>query len=756
MKRSVRTALVCLLPFSALPGSGCARPEAKPVETVDTRFLRDYSETRGFSSGRPAGITLTPDGKAVLFLRSGPRDVVRNLYEMEVATGAVREVIKAEDILKGAEEQLSPEEKARRERMRMSARGFAWFTLSEDGAKLLVGLGGKLYLVNRADAQFFELPGNPAGPALDARFSPDGRFVSCVRNHDLYVTNLGTMTESTVTLGGNELVSHGEAEFVAQEEMDRHTGYWWSGDSQWIAFEECDQRDVERLYIADARNPEAAPQSWRYPRAGRANARVRLGIVSVTGGAPTWVPWDTNRYPYLAAVHWGKDAPLTIYVQNREQREAVLYLVDPITGSTTELVRETDPAWINIDADMPRWLADGSQFLWTTERSGRWQIELRNRDGSLARILPTRDLQLRGVVDVDSKRREVIVAASDDPTQSHLYRIHLDTGDIVALTEGRGVHSGVFSKNGDTWVQSSSLLEGASQQVLRGRDAAILGTLPSAAEEPPFLPNLELTTVEANGQTFHAAVVRPRNFDRSKKYPVIDSVYGGPHANVVSAAARGYLRQQWMADQGFIVVSIDGRGTMHRGREWERAIAGNLIDIPLADQAAALQALGARYPEMDMHRVGITGWSFGGYFSAMAVLKRPEIFHAAVAGAPVIDWWDYDTHYTERYMGLPDANPEGYRVCSALSHADQLSRPLLLIHGTTDDNVYFTHTLKMTEALFKAGRPFDLLVLPGFTHMVPDPLVTMREYERVIRFFQKNLPPRSQSETPPSPAERPG
>lgn len=743
MRTANLNTLYCIAGLSLL--GACAADRKAPVAQTDSSFLRDFAQTRGFSAGQPAGVGLTPDGSAVVFLRSGPRDVVRNLYEMDTMTGEVRGLLRAEDLLGGAEETLTPEEKARRERMRVTAKGFAGYQMSEDGERILVSLSGELYVVNRVDGRFTKLPKSQAGPALDARFSPNGQFVSCIRGHDLYVIEIAAGKETAVTTAGTEDIPHGTAEFVAQEEMDRREGYWWSGDSQWLAFQETDERDVERLFIADARNPESAPDGWRYPRAGRSNAKVRLGIVSATGGAPKWIDWDRQRYPYMATVRWGTDSPLTAYVQTRDQREAVLYLVDPQTGQVTELLRETDPAWINIDADMPRWLAGGKEFLWTSERSGEWRLELRRRDGTLVRALPHGAGRLQSVVAVDQGRREIIVQASDDPTQSHLARVSIDGGEVVALTEGPGHHGGKFSKDGNVWVESLSLADGVSRQVIRGRDASIRHELPSVAEDPPFIPKVALTTVEAGARTLRAAVIRPRTFAPGKKYPVIVSVYGGPHSNVVTSAARAYLRLQWLADQGFIVVSLDGRGTMHRGREWERAIYKNVIDPALEDQVAGLQALGAKYRELDLSRVGIYGWSFGGYFSTMAVLKRPDVYHCAVAGAPVIDWRDYDTHYTERYMGLPDENADGYRNCSALTYANRLERPLLLIHGTTDDNVYFLHTLKMAEALFRAGKSYDLLVLPGFTHMVPKPEVTVRLNERIASHFRKHLidePPR--------------
>jgi len=721
---------------------GCKTPD-RTTAAIDTGFLRDYAETWGYSAGQPTGIELTPKGDAVLFLRSGPRDIIRNLYEFKTATGEVRGLLRADDLLQGSQEHLTAEEKARRERLREIGKGITWYSLSEDGEKILTGLSGRLYVVNRSDGQWTPLLESPAGPAMDARFSPDGKFVSCIRGYDLYVTDVATKQEHALTTGGTQDVSHGVAEFVAQEEMDRHSGYWWSGDSQWLAYEESDQREVEKLFIADARNPEASPNGWRYPRAGRTNAKVRLGIISVTGGETRWIDWDREKYPYMATVQWGKDSPLTIYVQTRDQREGVLYLVDHLTGKTTQLLRETDPAWLNLDSDMPRWLSDGKDFLWTTERSGQWEVELRGRDGALKRTFKLPEANLYGVVAVDPTRREFVVQGSADPTQSHLYRISVDKAEVVGLTQEPGSHSGKFSKDGNAWVESASLPDGSSRQIVHGRDMMVRGELPSVAETPPFTPKVELTTVSADGRKFHAAIIRPQKFDRSRKYPVIVSVYGGPHVNVVTSATRSYLRQQWIADQGFIVVSIDGRGTPRRGRAWERATSWNLIDAPLEDQAAALTALGRSYGELDLSRVGIYGWSFGGYFSTMAVLRRPDIFHAAVAGAPVIDWEDYDTFYTERYMGAPKDNSEGYRACNALTYAGRLRRPLLLIHGTTDDNVYFTHTLKMSEALFRAGRPYDLLVLPGFTHMVPEPVVTMRLYERIVQHFRKHLVERS-------------
>jgi dipeptidyl-peptidase-4 len=269
-------------------------------------------------------------------------------------------------------------------------------------------------------------------------------------------------------------------------------------------------------------------------------------------------------------------------------------------------------------------------------------------------------------------------------------------------------------------------------------DGTLLAALPAVAEEPPVVPHVEFLQLDGP-KKFHACIIRPQNFDSKLRYPVVVSVYGGPGVNQVLASRRSFLLSQWLADQGFIVVSVDGRGTPGRGRDWERAIYHHFGSVPLEDQVEGVEELTKKYPELDPKRIGITGWSFGGYMSGLAVLRRPDIFKAAVAGAPVVDWLDYDSCYTERYLGLPDSQPEAYKEGSLLTYADGLQRPLLLVHGTTDDNVFFRHSLKLSDALFRSGKDFAILPLSGFTHMVPDPVVMEQLWSRISQHFQKHL-----------------
>jgi dipeptidyl-peptidase-4 len=732
--------IVCHSLFGLTVLAGAAQGQAEKPSTskpLDTSYLKDHAETRGFMLGRPTRARPTPDGKAVLFLRSKAREPKMRLYEFDVASKKTRELLTSEQVLKGAEENLTPEEKARRERQRVSVGGFTSFQLSDDGKLILVSLSGKLYTVDRAKGTVTELKTGP-GTLLDPKVAPDGKSVAYVRDNDLYVLELAKQKERRLTTGGSDKLTHGLAEFVAQEEMNRFSGYWWSPDSRSIAYEEADASGVEVWYVADPIRPEDPALPSFYPRPGKANVKVRLGVVPVSGGETTWIHWDVKRYPYLGLVQWREHGPLTIGVQTRDQKELALLKVDTKTGKTAKLLTEKDDAWVNLPRGLPRWLDDGSGFLWESEGDGGPQLELHAADGKLLRVLVPPSAGFESLVDVDTKAGQVVYVASKDPTQAQLFRVSLDGGKPVALSKDPGLHGAVFAKNHSLYVHTATGPRSMPTSTVHRAEGSLVGELPSVAAKPPFVPRAEMVKV-GDGQGFHAVIVRPRSFDPKKLYPVIVDVYGGPGHNQVTAAMGRLLIDQWLADQGFIVVSVDGRGTPGRGRDWERAISKHFGSVPLDDQIAGLTALAKKYPEMLLGRVGIFGWSFGGYMSALAVLKRPDVFKAAVAGAPVVDWLDYDTHYTERYLGMPDSDAAAYKEGSLLTYAKDLKRPLLLIHGTADDNVYFRHTLKLANALFRAGKDFDLLPLPGLTHMVPDPVVTQRLWAKIATHFQKHL-----------------
>ena len=720
---------------------------------LDARYLRDHAQTRGFMLGRPSRPKVTPDGQAVLFLRSGPRTAKLSLFEFDTATAKTRELLTPEQVLKGAEEMLTPEEKARRERQRISVGGFTDFQLNDDGSQILLTLSGRLYVVGRAKGDVRELKTAP-GTIVDPKFSPDGTMVGYVKDYDVFVYNLAADKESAVTRGGTEEKTHGLAEFVAQEEMGRSSGWWWAPDSKSIVYEEADAKGVEVWYVADPAKPDAAPVNAYYPRPGKANVKVRVGVIPVTGGETVWVDWDRKRYEYLAQVRWQTHGPLTVTVQDRQQQEIALLKVDPKTGKSTVLVTEFDSRWVNLHQDGPHWLADGS-FVRTGDGQDGLRLEHRDAAGKQLRVLaaaepseaapPPYRLGYQELVAVSPKTGRIVYRASADPTQSLLYALPGPVAEKgVALAEAPGMYMGSFSKDHAVAVVTRTGLDAMPRTVVY-RDGKEIGELPSVAESPGFTPRVTLDKV-GDGPVYHTAIIRPHGFDPKKKYPVVVYVYGGPHHQVVEQAMRGWLLPQWIADQGFIVVSIDNRGTPGRGRLWERALYKKFGSLPLEDQVAGLKALGKKHPEMDLERVGLYGWSFGGYMAGLGVLRQPEVFKVGVAGAPVTEWLDYDTHYTERYLGLPEENPEAYKEGSLLTYAADLKRPLLLIHGTADDNVYFRHSLRLADALFRAGKDFDILPLPGLTHMVPDPVVMERLYGKIAAKFSQHLgkpePPR--------------
>ena len=715
---------------------GAATTKAAESDT----FLRDYAETRGWSLGRPVLARPTPDGAHVLFLRAAPRQPRQSLFEYEVATGQTRELLSPEQIPAGAATELSAAEKARRERMRVSAGGFPDFQLTRDGTRVLLNPGGRLLVLNRRTGAVTELATGP-GTLVDPKFSPNGRLVGYVLEQDVYVYDLARERERAVTRGGTEEVAHGMAEFVAQEEMGRFSGWWWSPDAKFIAYTETDARGVERWHIPDPFQPGRAPAAQFYPRPGRENVRVRLGVVSVRGGRTRWVAWDAARYPYLSRVDWTESGGLTLVVQSRDQRELALLRADPQTGATQPLLLERDPAWVNLDPDMPRWLAEGRGFLWTSERAGAWQLEWRAPDGALRRVLVPPGAGYQGLIAADARAGRVWYRASRDPRESHLWQVPLEGGEPVCLTAGQpGLHEAVVTDNSPVYVHTEIPPDGLPRtRVRRVADHSPVGELPSAAELPPFLPRLELTV--AGETSFYARLIRPRNFVAGRQYPVLLHVYGGPTAQMVRAGLdRRLWRDQWLADQGFIVVALDGRGTPGRGRDWERAVGGRFGEVPLADQVAGLQALGRQHRELDLTRVGVYGWSFGGYLAACAVLRRPDVFHAAMAGAPVTDWTLYDTHYTERYLGNPATDKGPYVASDVTLKADRLARPLLIIHGLADDNVVFDHSARMMAALQKAGRPFETMLYPGQTHAIREPALQQHMWRTILAFLDRHVP----------------
>ncbi|MEL7371269.1 MAG: DPP IV N-terminal domain-containing protein [Myxococcota bacterium] len=721
-----------------------AAPQKPPPQT-----LKELSVTLNHTLGRPFSFQFTPDGQTLLYLRSGARDRDSKLYAFDVASKQERLVASAEALLGGTTKETAAE-RAARERKRIKLSGLSSYTLSSDGSKILISNSGQVFLhdLKKDRTDRIQLP---EGELANPKLSPDGSKLAFVLDYNLHVARLGTPTKKGIktritrlTRGGTATKPFGLAEFVAQEEMSRHEGFWWSPDSKRILYQATDQSELDRFTIADAAAPEKSAEVFPYPRAGHNNADVRLFLVNTSGRRRTEVRWNRSTWTYVAKVAWPDGGDPTVLLQARDQRAQIYVRIDAKSGSTTKLHDEEDAAWLNIHDSTPWWLEDGS-YLWASETDGAWALyrytPREKRAGiKQKRVVVGPDVGFNTLLHVDEAGGWVWFSGGLDPTQNHIFRAPLDGGYARQMTDEDGYSDATVSPDGARLVITHASLAKLPQSHLYTTPKEVTGKLeskikiPQTSSSPKRLPSVERVAPEKAGG-FHAAIIRPRNFDPTQKYPVILYVYGGPGAQVVRSIAHGYMVQQWMADHGFLVVSIDGRGTPRRGREYERAIRLRFGDVPLEDQVKGLTALGKNYPQLDLDRVGIYGWSFGGYMAALGALRRPDIFKVAVAGAPVVDWTYYDTHYTERYLGLPQQEAEAYRQSNLLTYAKHLKVPLMLVHGIADDNVYFAHSLLLADALFKAGRRFELVPLVGLTHQVSDPKVREVLYDRIVQFM---------------------
>jgi dipeptidyl-peptidase-4 len=736
--RAMRTSRVLVLALLVACAVG-----VRPAGAAEN-FLDRYSLTRGFRSGQPAAIAIPKGGGQVLFLRSGPRDRTQTLWAFDTKTGSEREILTGTKLLGGGEETLSPEERARRERLRMTARGLSSFQLSRDGRTILIPYSGRLFLFDRGSGTSRELAAARAGapalpPADDARLSPDGARLALVRDGELRVLDLaGSAAERVIASPESAGVTYGLPEFVAQEEMDRFEGYWWSPDSRFLLVQRTDASRLEKLRIMDPSNPTQAPEANPYPRPGMANADVRLAIYPADGGTPVAVEWDHKAWPYLCRVCWPEKGPLAIYLMDRRQQQASMLSVDPATGKTAPLLGEHDAAWINLPDGAPVWLPDSRTFLWISEHDDTGPaLELQQADATSRRLTPA-GLRVRRLLGIDELATRAWVLASDEPSETHLWSVDLKKPwKAKRASLDVGLEDAVVSPDGGTRVRWLAPERGATRWFVEDAAGKPLGELKSVAEDPGVEPQVEWTRVGPD--SLRAFIVRPRDFHAGSRYPVIDWAYAGPHSQRVVRSGRRYLLEQWLADQGFIVLTVDGHGTPGRGRAFERAIRGDFIGPAIQDHTRALKELCARYPELDGTRIGAFGWSFGGFYAAQAVLHAPETYKASVAGAPVVDWHDYDTFYTERYLGVPPMDSAAYTRSSVLLKAATLSRPLLVIHGTADDNVYFVNSLKLADALNRANRSWSFLPLPGQTHIVSAPEQVRQVYGRALEFFHREL-----------------
>jgi len=705
---------------------------------VSVSFPRQSARTQRFTLGAPRSFRVADDGSRVVYLRSkGGEDPLGCLWRLDLAHQQERCIADPRDL--GADDsRLPPEERARRERSRESAGGIVAFATDDQATVAAFTLGGQLFVADLVSGDTHALA--VSGPVIDPRPSPDGSRVAFVRDGALHVVGVDGSGERQIAGDGPALsptaslhedrVTWGLAEFIAAEEMDRLRGFWWSPDSQRLAVARVDTTPVQRWHIGDPAEPSTVPVTLAYPAAGTPNADVSLFVVDLDGQSFE-VAWDHGALPYLAEVVWSASGPLTLVVQSRNQRQRVVLAANAEgadAGAVRVASRVTDERWVDLVAGVPRWLPDG-QLVDTADGQDTRRLTVGGRP-----VTPVK-LQVRAVVSV-SPSGLIFTASQDDPAAVSVWRVSVDGQELERLTAPDEVAAAV----GDpaTLVTVARRLDrpGAITMV-RHR----LGTLPvrSLASTPVITTRAQLLWL---GQRQLRAVLCLPSDHRpdAGPLPVLLDPYGGPHGQRAVASHDALLGSQWFADQGFAVLVADGRGTPGRGPAWERLVAGDLATAPLDDQVDALTACAQAHPGLlDLRRVAIRGWSFGGYLAALGVLRRPDVFAAAIAGAPVTDMALYDTHYTERYLGLPDEQPQAYAASSLLGDAAWLRRPLLLIHGLADDNVVSAHTLRLSRALLEAGRPHTVLPLSGVTHMTSQEAVAENLLLLQLRFLQDAL-----------------
>ena len=689
----------------------------------------------------PGKIRYSPDAQFVTYLYSERGDLVRDLWSLDLATGRKQRFLSppGETV---TEENISREETLRRERLRLRETGITDYIWAEKANVMLLPLRGDLY--GWAEGSLTRLAG---GGVIDPKITDDGRRIFFVREGDVWTIDRGRERRLTSHPPGT---TNGLAEFVAQEELDRLSGYWPAPRGDMVAFEEVDESHIPVFPIVHQAKAALDIEEHRYPFAGAANARVKLGVISVDGGATTWMDLG-NKEGYIARVDWHPDGRLLVQWLSRDWKRLELRAYDTHTGAfippppgegrlgavNALLVENLEP-WINLHDDL-RIVESTGEFTWSSERSGFRHLYLYGPDGTLVRQLTRGEWPAEATVALDQKGRQLyFVGWQQSPLERHLFRVSLDGGEPERLTSEPGMHGAVIAPDFSSFVDVWDSRQHPPSITVRSMTGVPRHVIHEATTVDLDLPPPELHTFRtSDGVELNAAVYRPPTPDRA---PVIVSVYGGPGPQMVSDswAQTVDLRAQMLAQQGFVVLKVDNRGSARRGLAFEAPIARRTGQIEVRDQVEGvrwLETLGFA----DVSRVGIYGWSYGGYMTLMALATAPDVFKAGVAGAPVTFWEGYDTAYTEKYMGTPQDNAEGYRLGTPLTHIDQLRGKLLVIHGMIDENVHFRHTARLMQALIDAGKPFETLLYPNERHMPRSEHDRVDMERRILEFFQRNL-----------------
>ena len=675
----------------------------------------------------------TADGKSFAY-RQGEKVM---LYD--IASKGARELLSMQTLTHAAVKVPAPE------RFDWENRGvhedaIQWMP---SGQELLIATGHDLFIWHIGSGKFDQLTAT-ASEEHDAKPSPDGRFVAFRRNHDLYTIELASRKEIRLTTNGSDTLRNGETDWVYPEELALGTAYWWSPDSRSIAYLQFDVSREPLYPQVDLRNYRAVFEPERYPQAGDPNADVALGVVPVEGGPTRWMDVGSTRYQYLIArVIWMPDARhLAVERLTRVQDRLDLLSADSTTGETRLILRETDPYWINLSNDL-RFLEDGKRLVWSSERDGYRHLYLYSIEGRQLRQVTDGPWEVRGVAGIDNRTDRVYYLSSElSPLETHLFSVRLNGKDKTRLTMEPGSHSISLSPTAEYFVDTYSNRETPSRRVLRTSNGAEYAVLResdlSVLNEYEIIPSEVVKVKAADGRTdLYGSLIKPAGFQPRRKYPAVVVVYGGPSAQSIKNAFQGLNMEQMLAHRGFVVWALDNRGSSGRGHLFESAINRSLGTVELADQKAGIDYL-TSLGFVDAERIGVYGWSYGGFMTLNCMLNAPGTFRAGIAGAPVTYFANYDSIYTERYMGLPLNNPDGYRKTNLSLSAGNMKGSLMIVHNFQDDNVLFQNTLQIVDSLERAGKKFDLMIYPQKSHGVSGP-VRRQMMESMMDFFDRTL-----------------
>jgi len=717
--------------------------------SANTLTIERIFESPSLDGNAPRDLKVSPDGQRVTFLKGKESDYDQlDLWEYHIESGKTQMLFDSQSLQPGDQE-LSDEEKARRERMRLSGSGIVSYQWSQDGKALLFPLGGDVYYHRLGEKGAKQLLDTDTFET-DIKLSPKGTFISFIRDQNLFIKNVRSGEERAVTTEGGDNIKMGMAEFVAQEEMGRMTGYWWAPDESHIAFTKVDENPVDVITRSEIYADEIKTIEQRYPKAGTANVNIELAIQNIQTQKRQWIDLGDNKDIYLARGKWMPDSKVFTYQwQSRDQQELELRAYNLSTGKQDVLITESSDTWVNLHEDLT-FLKNSDQFIWASERDGFKHLYLHNRDGEQVRQLTQGNWVVDKIRAVDEDKGLIyFTGRKDTPLERHLYSVNLQGSDVKRISGRDGYHEINFATDASIYVDEFSTANRPPQVSLHDASGKQITWLEENKldKNHPLTPYLDSwnepefgTLTTEDDATLYYCLYKPE--DTSKKRPAIVFLYGGPHAQVVTnkwGGNRGLLMQYWV-DQGYVVFSVDNRGSNYRGKAFEDPIYKKMGTVEVDDQVEGVKFLRS-LDYVDPERIGVHGHSYGGYMTLMTMFKAGEYFKAGVSGAPVTDWRLYDTHYTERYMGNPASDDKAYTDSSVFPYAEGLDGPLLIYHGMADDNVLFTHSTRLYKHLQDMAKPFETMDYPGKKHSIRGKKTGTHLYKTITNFFNRNLHP---------------